>query len=107
VRVTVIEAVSVDIAISVLLASRTGYIKEDDAVRVVGLLRGLGLPVWHPLLSDELYREALSRSVEHRDGLKLPTPSPLGSCVFVTDEAELSTADIRWSMIRARELAQR
>lgn len=44
------EAVSIGIALDSVYSFTLGWISEADMLRIVHLLAGLGLPVWHPLL---------------------------------------------------------
>lgn len=41
------QAVSVGVALDTVYSWRMGLLEERDALRVLGVLKGLGLPVWH------------------------------------------------------------
>jgi len=47
------EAVAIGIAIDVLYAHYLGNISEQEAMRIVKLLKQLGLPIFHAILNDE------------------------------------------------------
>jgi len=44
------EAVAVGVALDSLYAAKMGWLSEDDAKRILGVLTGLQLPLWHPIL---------------------------------------------------------
>ena len=44
------EAVSIGVALDTLYASKIGLLPERDAERVLSVIEGLGLPVWHEAL---------------------------------------------------------
>ncbi len=94
------EAVSVDMALTTVMAERRGLVSAYQRDRILGVMNRLGLPVWHPLCTPEVLQPALCDTVRHRDGKqRLPLPVGIGSAVFVNDvtESELASA--------ARELA--
>jgi len=89
------EAVSVDMALTTVLAHGRGLVSRRDRERIVDVMRRLRLPIWHPLLEPGLLREALHDTVRHRDGLqRMPLPVGIGGACFVNDltVAELSRA---------------
>lgn len=80
------EAVSVDMALSLTLASQRGLIDAQELHRALGLLEGYGLPTYHPLCGESLLMKALADSTSHRDGLqRAPLSRGLGNAVFVND----------------------
>lgn len=101
------EAVAVDIASSTLLANRLGYLADSQAVEVVTLLKDIGLRIWHPSLTVDLYMRSLSKAREHRGHLNMPLPSPLGSAEFVTDALAIPPRAIEWSLSKVREMGER
>ena len=89
------EAVSVDMALTTVLAHGRGLVSSRDRERIVDVMWRLRLPIWHPLLEPGLLREALCDTVRHRDGLqRMPLPVGIGGACFVNDltVAELSRA---------------
>jgi 3-dehydroquinate synthase len=80
------EAVSVDMALTTVVARRRGLLDAAECGRVLGLMRRLGLPIWHRLMEPELLHDALADTVRHRDGRqRLPLPVGIGAGCFVDD----------------------
>ncbi|MFJ4096427.1 2-epi-5-epi-valiolone synthase [Kitasatospora sp. NPDC089913] len=80
------EAVCVDMALSTVVARRRGLVDEGQAERILGLMRRLELPLWHPLLESIALGEALAGTVRRRvAGRWLPLPSGIGAGVLVDD----------------------
>ncbi len=89
------EAVTVDMALTTVLAEGRGLVARQERERIFDLMRRLRLPVWHPLLEPELLEHALRETTRHRDGLqRMPIPVGIGGARFVNDVtlAELSDA---------------
>ena len=89
------EAVSIDMALTTVLAHGRGLVSSLDRERVIDVMRRLRLPIWHPLLEPGLLREALHDTIRHRDGSqRMPLPVGIGGACFVNDltVAELSRA---------------
>lgn len=89
------EAVTVDMALSTVLAEGRGLVCGRDRERIMKVMRRLRLPIWHPLCEPGLLAEALGDTVRHRDGLqRVPLPVGIGAACFVNDltAAELSRA---------------
>ncbi|MGW7411134.1 sedoheptulose 7-phosphate cyclase [Streptomyces sp. NPDC054863] len=80
------EAVCLDMALTTVIAQRRGLVTEEQAERVLNVMRTLELPRWHPLLDASLLTAALAETVRHRDGQqRLPLPVGIGDAVFVND----------------------
>ncbi len=89
------EAVSIDMALTTVLAEGRSLVSSRDRERVFDVMQRLRLPIWHPLLELGLLREALRDTVRHRDGLqRMPLPVGIGGACFVDDltVVELSRA---------------
>ncbi|MEU3626375.1 2-epi-5-epi-valiolone synthase [Amycolatopsis coloradensis] len=89
------EAVTVDMALTTVLAEGRGLVSTSDRERIIGLMRRLRLPVWHPLLEPGLLEPALRETTRHRDGLqRMPIPVGIGGACFLHDltVAELGRA---------------
>ncbi|MEU3529656.1 sedoheptulose 7-phosphate cyclase [Streptomyces sp. NPDC038707] len=89
------EAVSVDMALTTVIAERRGLVDAGQRERVLRVMRALGLPMWHELCTPKMLVPALRDTVRHRDGLqRLPLPVGIGSACFVNDltEDELAAA---------------
>jgi 2-epi-5-epi-valiolone synthase len=100
------EAVSVDMALTTVVAEGRGLVSSRDRERIFDLMQRLRLPIWHPLLNRGLLKEALDDTVRHRDGLqRMPLPIGIGAACFVNDltVAELSRAAKTLSMWKRRQ----
>ncbi|WP_394825689.1 iron-containing alcohol dehydrogenase [Pendulispora albinea] len=89
------EAVTVDMALTTVLAEERGLVSIQDRERIFDLMRRLRLPVWHPLLDAGLLENALRETTRHRDGLqRMPIPVGIGEACFLQDltVAELTRA---------------
>ncbi len=89
------EAVSVDMALSCALAVGQGLQTADEALRVLALLRRVGLPVRHEHCTVPFLLAALQEATRHRGGEQnLPLPIGIGKCFFAAGvtEAELRRA---------------
>ena len=97
-------AVSIDIAVSTALAFELGLLARTDRDRILILLRNVGLPIFAPLLTEEVALRSLVAMETHRGGhLNLVLPERVGSAVFVVERARIS-ADI---MRRALDFLER
>ncbi|MEX2980886.1 sedoheptulose 7-phosphate cyclase [Streptomyces sp. C36] len=80
------EAVCLDMALTTVIAERRGLVRPVERRRILDVMRGLGLPVWHRLCEPGVLGEALADTVRHRDGSqRLPLPAGIGDAVFVDD----------------------
>jgi 3-dehydroquinate synthetase/quercetin dioxygenase-like cupin family protein len=102
------EAVSVDMALTTVLAEGRGLVSSQDRERILNVMRRLRLPIWDPLCESELLGEALHDTVRHRDGLqRIPLPVGIGGACFVNDltVTELSrAAEILFELDRSKNL---
>ena len=88
------EAVAVDMAFSAALARELGWIDDAQTVRLVEILRALGLPLRHELLDPATCSACLDEAEQHRGGavnLHLPTGFGEVDCVR---ERELLTPEV-------------
>jgi len=77
------EAVSIDMAYSLLLARKKEILSEEDSTRALNLFVDLGLPLDHDLCTSELLIKGLEDSTLHRAGNQnFPLPENIGSSVF-------------------------
>lgn len=94
------EAVAVDMALTVRVAARLGWLPIAERDRALALLHRLGLPTSSPLLSDDLLHAAVRDSAAHRGGhLNLVVPTAIGRCGFLERAADLPADLLR----RARD----
>ncbi|MFE9328909.1 sedoheptulose 7-phosphate cyclase [Nocardia sp. NPDC052278] len=79
------EAVAIDMALFTVVAQSRG-LGRGETDRILQLMRDLGLPTYHRLLSRSTLHAALVATVEHRDGRqRLPLPIGIGQATFVDD----------------------
>jgi 3-dehydroquinate synthase len=89
------EAVSVDMALTTLIAHHRGLVSAADVKYIWRVMDQLDLPRWHPVCTPDLLARALDDTVRHRDGRQLlPLPVGVGSACFVDDvsRSELARA---------------
>jgi 3-dehydroquinate synthetase/predicted NBD/HSP70 family sugar kinase len=80
------EAVSLDMAICVVLATQRALLRPMDLYRVIDLMKDLKLPITHSVCKAPLLNRALLETARHRGGLqRLPLPTGIGSVVFVNN----------------------
>jgi 3-dehydroquinate synthetase len=83
-------AVAVDMAFSCVAGWRLGWLAEELALRILGLLAMVGLPIHHGALSQELVWIAFSTAAKHRGGsINMVIPKALGSYSFLKRSSEL------------------
>jgi len=96
------EAVSVDMALTTVLAFHRGLLTAAQRDRVFGVMSKLELPSWNPLLAPGLLAQALQDTVRHRDGKqRLPLPVGIGQVTFVND---VSQDELELAVSTQREL---
>ena len=89
------EAVSVDMALTTILANHRGLLSDSEQERIFAVMKRLGLPSYDPRLEGDVLVRALEDTVRHRDGAqRLPLPVGIGDVHFVNDatSAELVEA---------------
>lgn len=80
------EAVSIDMALTSVLAYHRGLLTAAELERVLRVMAALALPTWHPVCTPELLATALADTVRHRDGRqRLPLTDGIGRVRFVDD----------------------
>ncbi|MFJ8041783.1 sedoheptulose 7-phosphate cyclase [Kitasatospora sp. NPDC096147] len=97
------EAVCLDMALTTVLARRRGLVEPAQQDRVLGVMRKLRLPLWHPLLDEATLADALADTVRHRDGRqRFPLPVGIGAGCFADD---VTAAEIASAAAELEELA--
>ena len=80
------HAISIDMALSVTLAERRGYVSADERDRILRLMSRLGLAVDSPYLTPALLEGATESIIQTRGGLlRAAVPRPIGTCFFIND----------------------
>lgn len=68
------EAVAIDMAFCAVLAHVRGHLDTQTRDAILGMLRGLGLPVFHSHLDVTMLNQALYERVKFSQGQKIPLP---------------------------------
>ena len=90
-RVSHGTAVAIDIALSTVIAAELNLLGLLDKKRILGLLRGAGLPIFSSLLTFERCLKSMAETEAHRGGhLNLVVPNGIGSATFVTNRETVS-----------------
>ncbi|XP_056450135.1 2-epi-5-epi-valiolone synthase-like isoform X1 [Gadus chalcogrammus] len=80
------EAVTIDMSFMLFVARERGLLTAQQQQRVLGCMRGLGLPVHHAACSLGLVRQALAGRLKHSAGsLRMPLPTGLGRAEIFHD----------------------
>ncbi|WP_428391128.1 sedoheptulose 7-phosphate cyclase [Lichenicoccus sp.] len=85
------HAVSVDMGFGAYLSRRAGWIGQDDFERILRLIAGYGLSLWHDILRDRgVMRESHRKIIQKRGGnLVAPLPKGgIGRCGYLNDLSE-------------------
>lgn len=84
------EAVSIDMALTTVMARGRGLISEAEADRVFKVMAAFRLPIWHDVCDDAvLWKKALADIVKTRDGSqRTPLMRGIGAASFVNDITE-------------------
>jgi 3-dehydroquinate synthase len=82
------EAVSIDMALTCVMAKMLGLMPAQDSNAFLSLLVDLGLPVYSPLLTLPLCRHAMKQAISHRGGkLNMVVPTRIGAGTFLGIES--------------------
>lgn len=80
------EAVTIDMALSVILSAQRGLLSEYEIDRILVLFNRLGLPIHHPVCTLPVLLTGLEACARHRDGLqRIPLPTAIGEARFFND----------------------
>merc|ERR1712159_922138 len=94
-------SVTVDMALSTCLAQQIGLITKAERDRTISMLRNCQLPVWSPVMTYELFTEAVDNRVKNSMGQRFPLPAGIGRGKVVND---LSDDDLRSGFMLWQEL---
>ncbi|MDT0575907.1 sedoheptulose 7-phosphate cyclase [Croceicoccus sp. F390] len=85
------HAVAIGMGLGAFLSMRTGWITQEEMHRILALISGYGLSLWHDILENEtVMRESHRKIVQKRGGnLVAPVPSGgIGQCGYLNDLTE-------------------
>jgi len=97
------ESVAVDMAFMTVLSQHLGLISVSDRDRTLNMLRGCQVPVWSPLFTYELFKEAVANRVKNSMGQNLPLAIGIGKAKIVNDvsDDDLKAAYCLWQQLCA------
>jgi len=95
------ESVTVDMALMTVLAQQLGLVTEAERDRTLNMLRGCQLPVWSPVMTYELFSEAVANRIKNSMGQRFPLPAGIGKGRIVNDvsDEDLRKAYLLWDKL--------
>mmetsp|Transcript_49753 Transcript_49753/g.113240 ORF Transcript_49753/g.113240 Transcript_49753/m.113240 type:complete len:190 (+) Transcript_49753:3-572(+) len=92
------EAVACDMAYMTVLSNVLGKITDEERDSMLDMLRTCQVPVYSPVLTRELFAEAMRDRVQNSMGQRLPLPIAFGKACMVNDvsDADFEKAFVRW-----------
>jgi len=95
------ESVAVDMALMTVLAQQLGQLSEAQRDRTLNMLRRCQVPVWSPVMTYELFTEAVANRVKNSMGQRFPLPVGIGEGRIVNDvsEEDLRSAFLLWQQL--------
>lgn len=85
------HAVAIGMGFGAFLSARTGWISESDMHRILRLLSGFGLSLWHDVLDNQPIMLASHLKIVQKRGGNLVAPLPrggIGQCGYLNDLSE-------------------
>ena len=100
------RAVAIDMALTVVLAHRLGFLTEALRDRCLRVIQDVGLPLYHPLLTVARCKEAIVEAERHRGGMvNFPMPTAIGTASFMQD-ARLLGSELEPAIAFLEEMAK-
>jgi len=92
------ESVAVDMAYMTVLSNVLGKITAEDRDSILSMLRTCQVPVYSPLMTYDVFREAMKDRVQNSMGQRLPLPAGIGKGCIVNDvsDADFHRAFVLW-----------
>jgi 3-dehydroquinate synthase len=92
------ESVAVDMALMTVLAQQLGLLSETERDRTLSMLRRCQVPVWSPVMTYELFMEAVANRVKNSMGQRFPLAAGIGKGRIVNDvsDEDLKRAFLLW-----------
>jgi 3-dehydroquinate synthase len=102
------ESVACDMALMTVLAQELGLLTEAERDRTLDMLRGCQVPIWSPVMTYELFAEAVANRVKNSMGQRFPLPVGIGKGRIVNDvpEEALQRAWKRWETLCMSEVRE-
>jgi 3-dehydroquinate synthase len=95
------ESVTCDMALSTCLSQHIGIITKAERDRTLSMLRNCQLPLWSPVMTYELFTEAVANRVKNSMGQRFPLPAGIGMGKIVND---ISDDDLKSGFMLWQEL---
>jgi 3-dehydroquinate synthase len=97
------ESVAVDMAFMTVLSQHLGLLSVSERDRTLNMLRRCQVPVWSPLFTYELFKEAVANRVKNSMGQNLPLAIGIGKAKIVNDvsDDDLKAAYCLWQQLCA------
>jgi len=95
------ESVACDMAYMTVLAQQLGLTTVEERDRTLNMLRGCQVPVWSPVMTYELFVEAVANRVKNSMGQKFPLAVGIGKARIVND---ISDEDLKQAFMCWQEL---
>jgi len=95
------ESVAVDMALMTVLSQQLGLLSEAQRDRTLNMLRRCQVPVWSPVMTYELFMEAVANRVKNSMGQRFPLPVDIGKGRIVNDvsDEDLRSAFLLWQQL--------
>merc|ERR1711920_117902 len=90
------ESVACDMAFMAVLSEHLGLISAVQRDRTLNMLRRCQVPLWSPVMTYDLFAEAVANRVKNSMGQKFPLP--VGIVKGVSDE-DLRSAFLKWQSL--------
>merc|ERR1711920_325792 len=95
------ESVACDMAFMTVLAEHLGPISEAQRDRTLNMLRRCQVPIWSPVMTYDLFAEAVANRVKNSMGQKLPLPVGYGKARIVNN---VSDEDLKSAFLKGQSL---
>merc|ERR1719434_687991 len=84
-----------------VLAQQLGLLSEAQRDRTLNMLRRCQVPVWSPVMTYELFSEAVANRVKNSMGQKFPLAVGIGEARIINDvsEEDLRSAFLLWEQL--------
>merc|ERR1711920_611582 len=95
------ESVACDMAFMTVLSEHLSLISTAQRDRTLNMLRRCQVPLWSPVMTYELFAEAVANRVKDSMGQKFPLPVGIGKARIVNDvsDEDLRSAFLKWQSL--------
>merc|ERR550514_587481 len=102
------ESVTCDMALSTCMSQHIGIITKAERDRTLSMLRNCQLPLWSPVMTYELFMEAVANRVKNSMGQRFPLPAGIGRGRIFNDvsEEDLRSAFQLWQKLCSQDEAR-